>query len=325
MRSNVLKACLSGVVLLAACGAPEVESPEVSLANATQAVLHPPLAPASGNILDSTTFMGSVSIPGAVQTRFTTNPQFFSFNLNAPAGAQVKLEVTHLGSSMYLDTGLFVYGPKDATGSYGTMVLAQDDDAGYGQLSKLAALSLTEGGDYLVVVSSDSGSGKQFRLQVDCLNGQCGAQQAPTGYALPLVSEPVASNVQTALNRVNASANEAFVNGVVLANSFAWSYAGLPTLDMATAAVEQRPDFQSKNMARQATVTYEQFEQNVGGYRSVAVEIRNAYSNGTETASVARYWGEYIDADEHSLSSSYYVIHFPESRKVIEFEYQRFE
>ena len=47
----------------------------------------------------------------------------------------MKLEVTHLGSSMYLDTGLFLYGPRQANGSCGTTLLAEDDDSGYGQLS----------------------------------------------------------------------------------------------------------------------------------------------------------------------------------------------
>ncbi len=161
-------------LLLGACGPTGLEPGEAPEAGAlTQGVLQAPPTPASGNILDSTTFMGNVAVPGSVQTRFTTNPQYFSFSINLRAGSQAKLEVTHLGSSMYLDTGLFVYGPKSASGSYGTTVLAQDDDAGYGQLSKVPSVTFAQGGEYLVVVSTGTGAGKQFRLQLDCLSGSC--------------------------------------------------------------------------------------------------------------------------------------------------------
>lgn len=176
MRGKLTKS-LGWVVpalLLGACqptdmtddGGAELESLE-------QGVLYPPPAPPSGNIVDATAFMGPLSLGGAVQAQFTTQPQYLSFAFTVAAGAQVSLEVTHLGSSMYLDTGLFMYGPKDASGSYGTTVVAQDDDAGYGQLSKLASLSLPQGGEYLAVVSSGTGVGKRFRLQLSCLNGNC--------------------------------------------------------------------------------------------------------------------------------------------------------
>jgi hypothetical protein len=175
MRRSPKSLWLLPALLLGACGPTEPLQEEApsSAETVAQGVLQPPPAPASGNILDSTTFMGQVAVPGAVQTRFTTNPQFFSFNVHVAAGSQAKLEVTHGGSSMYLDTGLFVYGPKSASGSYGTTVLAQDDDAGYGQLSKLASVTFPQAGEYLVVVSSGSGAGKQFRLQLDCLSGTC--------------------------------------------------------------------------------------------------------------------------------------------------------
>jgi hypothetical protein len=172
MRRSLKSLWLVPALLLGACGPTDLETGEAP-ETLSQGVLHAPPTPASGNVLDSTTFMGNVAIPGSVQTRFTTNPQYFSFSINARAGAQAKLEVTHLGSSMYLDTGLFVYGPKSASGSYGTTVLAQDDDAGYGQLSKLSSVTFTQGGEYLVVVSTGTGAGKQFRLQLDCLSGNC--------------------------------------------------------------------------------------------------------------------------------------------------------
>lgn len=185
MRLSLKTLWLVPALWASACGPTDTVLDEQPSAPGTtaQAVLHVPPAPASGNILDSTTYMGAVAVPGSVQTRFTTHPQYFSFSFQARAGAQLKLEVTHLGSSMYLDTGLLVYGPRQANGSYGATVLAQDDDAGYGQLSKIAGVTLPTQGEYLAVVSTGTGAGKQFRLQLDCLNGNCAPVPDPSVYA----------------------------------------------------------------------------------------------------------------------------------------------
>lgn len=184
MRLPLKSLWLVPALLLGACGpTTDTSGPPSAPATQAQGVLYAPPAPVSGNILDSTAYLGTVAVPGSVQTRFTTNPQYLSFSFNARAGAQVKLEVTHLGSSMYLDTGLFVYGPKDASGSYGTTVRAQNDDDGYGELSKLASFTAPTQGEYLVVVSSGTGSGKQFRLQADCLSGTCTPVVDPSVYS----------------------------------------------------------------------------------------------------------------------------------------------
>ncbi|MCP3136176.1 hypothetical protein [Pyxidicoccus xibeiensis] len=184
LRKLVLSSLLAPVLAIGACGPALEESGEPPhVGESAQPVLYAPPVPASGNILDSTAYMGRVELGSAVQTRFTTHPQYLSFGFSVRPGAQVKLEVTHLGSSMYLDTGLFVYGPRRADGSYGTLAVAQDDDAGYGQLSKVAALALAQGGDYLAVVSTGTGAGKQFRLQLDCLNGACAPAVDPALYA----------------------------------------------------------------------------------------------------------------------------------------------
>ncbi|MFP2911092.1 hypothetical protein ACLESD_39885 [Pyxidicoccus sp. 3LFB2] len=181
-------------LLLCGCGPSQEGDEASSLGESARPVLYAPPAPTSGNVLDSTAYMGLVELGSAVQTRFTSNPQYLSFGFSVRAGAQVKLEVTHLGSSMYLDTGLFVYGPRQADGSYGTTALAQDDDSGYGQLSKMPSLPLAQGGDYLVVVSTGTGAGKQFRLQLDCLNGTCAPQVDPALYAT--CDGGVASNIE---------------------------------------------------------------------------------------------------------------------------------
>jgi hypothetical protein len=50
--------------------------------------------------------------------------------------------MTHEGSSRFLDTGLRVYGPRNASGSYGVYPWAQDDNSGYGDSSHLCPLPL---------------------------------------------------------------------------------------------------------------------------------------------------------------------------------------
>ncbi|QSQ27268.1 hypothetical protein JY651_21160 [Pyxidicoccus parkwayensis] len=175
MRSKLMKSCLATLMAVAtACGGVSdgPEAPTSSVGESTQTVLYPPPAPASGNILDSTTYMGRVNVPGSIQTQFTMVPQYFSFSFIVSGTSTVKLEVTHLGTSMYLDTGLFLYGPRQANGSFGTTLRAVDDDSGYGELSRITSVTLA-GGEYLAVVSSGSGVGKQFRLQTDCLAGTC--------------------------------------------------------------------------------------------------------------------------------------------------------
>lgn len=170
-------------LLLCGCGGPMLDGDgALTAAEGAQPLLYAPSVPESGSVLDGTDYMGRVELGGAVQTRFTAQPQYLSFGFSVRPGAQVRLEVTHLGSSPHLDTGLFVYGPRRADGSYGGTALAQDDDAGYGQLSKVDALALTQGGDYLVVVTSGGGAGKQFRLQLDCVNGACAPVVDPALY-----------------------------------------------------------------------------------------------------------------------------------------------
>ena len=317
MRSKLLTSCLALLFIATACGeVPEAPSPEAQpLAESAQAVLYPPPAPASGNIVDSTAYLGPVAIGGAVQAQFTTQPQYLSFSFQAQPGVQVKLEVTHLGSSMYLDTGLFVYGPKDASGSYGTTVLAQDDDAGYGQLSRISSLTLPAGGEYLAVVSTGTGAGKRFRLQLDCLGGPCPAVPAPADYTLALNEQPLPSNLQAIMDR-GYWACEGACMGWLRVYDFPWGFAGEPTLDMARAAVENTGYFGNYPYAYAGPITYAQLESHIApGYWRLHPEIHSTWWNGTEQVTVAFYdsgtWGS-----NHDL----FVILFPQSRKVVVYE-----
>jgi hypothetical protein len=324
MRSQLLKSCLVLMLAVAtACGgAPEGDAPQApAVAETSQAVLHAPPAPASGNILDSTAYMGRVNVPGSVQTQFTTSPQYFSFSFHVTGPSAVKLEVTHLGSSMYLDTGLFLYGPRQPDGSYGTALLAQDDDSGYGQLSRINSVSLPAGGEYLAVVSSGSGAGKRFRLQVDCMGGACVTAAAPSGYALQLDEEPLTPELEETQTDIYWGC-EGACNGWLTTYNFPWPYTGQPTLDMATRTIEAKPFFDDYAYYATGTFPYANLEPQLLPIFStfdVPQKLLATYSNGTENVQVASY-ASLLHGSDFNL----FVILFPESRKVVTLEQEHF-
>jgi 5'-nucleotidase (lipoprotein e(P4) family) len=89
--------------------------------------------------------------------------------------------VTQSGSSRELDSTLEVYGPRDASGRYVTGV-AQDDDAGWGKLSKASGRA-SDDGFYLAIVSVDPdslGSGdyptRSYRMALSC-SGTCATEE----------------------------------------------------------------------------------------------------------------------------------------------------
>ncbi|MCY1083685.1 hypothetical protein [Archangium lansingense] len=314
------------VAVLAACGGDVAGTEQaMELGENTQGVLYAPPAPASGNILDSTTHLGSVNLGSAVQTSFTTNPQYYSFKVQVPASSLVSLEVTHLGSSMYLDTGLFVYGPKNASGSYGTTVLAQDDDAGYGQLSKLASVPLTQPGEYLVVVSAGSGSGKQFRLQTGCVGGGCSTlAPAPAGYQLTLTEQAITSQLQSTLATGEAAYH--YTSGSLRRFDFAWPYSGEPTLAQADAAVFGFQEYQEYGYDAGTALTYAQlYGYLYSEFQPLHAQILSTYGNGVENVQVMTHYYTRLVAPGASGWFRLNVILFPQSRKVIVFEQTAYE
>lgn len=113
---------------------------------------------------------GDAAVTGA----FEQDLQFFGYTVEVGADSVVTLEVTQKGSSRSLDSTLFVYGPRTEAGGFGTSALAQDDDAGWGRLSKLKGLSLPQAGTYLVVVGTDDAMGRgAYRLMLTCESASC--------------------------------------------------------------------------------------------------------------------------------------------------------
>ncbi|WPB77112.1 hypothetical protein KYC5002_50060 [Archangium violaceum] len=328
-RKLMEKLLVLPVAMLAACGGDVAGTEQaVELGENSQGVLFAPSAPASGNILDATTNLGPVTLGGAVQTYFTTNPQYYSFKVQVPANSLVGLEVTHLGSSMYLDTSLFVYGPKNAAGSYGTTVLAQDDDAGYGQLSKLASVPLVQGGEYLVVVSSSNGSGKQFRLQTSCAGGACTSltlPPAPAGYQLTLSEQSITSQLQSTL--ATGEAVYEYTSGSLRRFDFAWPYSGEPTLAQADAAALGIRDYDYYyGGTTGTTLTYAQLHGYLySEFQPLHAQILSTYGNGVENVQVMTHYYTRLVAPGASGWFRLNVILFPQSKKIIVFEQTAYE
>jgi len=120
----------------------------------------------------------------AVTGRFEARDAFFGYELDVRPGAKVTLDVTRKGSASKLDTMLYVFGPVRPDGTWQDRDVAQDDDSGYSRLSKLSGLTLAEGGRYIVVLTTYNGRGRgAYRLQADCLSGDCAPLPTGTGGA----------------------------------------------------------------------------------------------------------------------------------------------
>jgi len=132
-----------------------------------------PSSPGKADAANAVTMKVRLEYDEAQEGEFDKDLQFFGYVFNAHEGGLVNLEVTHLGSSQGLDTSLFVYGPRKGA-EYGDSNIANDDDSGYGRLSKIEELRIEETGDYLVVVGTSNAMGRgKFRLLLTCENDQC--------------------------------------------------------------------------------------------------------------------------------------------------------
>jgi len=329
MRRALMKVSgLLPLAVLAACGnATGGGTPAEALGQGTQAVLYSPPWPASGNILDSTTYLGPLSLGGSVRTYFTHNPQYYAFKVTAPGALTARFEVTHEGSSMYLDTGLLVYGPRDASGSYGASPRAQNDNAGYGELSRIDSVSLPAG-DYLVVVSSGVGADNQFRLQTTCLSGACPAAPVATfdtsGIVPSLSEQDVTAQLETTLAAGNAV--RTWTEGSLRRFDFTWPYTTPLTLAQADRAVMAQREYAAyaaddsvaSNYSQARAYLYPEFE-------PLHPQILAAYGNGAETVQVATRYHSYLVAAGSHGWFRLFIILFPQSKKIIVFEQTGYE
>jgi hypothetical protein len=121
---------------------------------------------------------GALQFDQAVNGTIAHDLEFHGYTLDALPGAVVDLEVTQRGSSRTLDTTLFVFGPRGDAG-FPDDALAIDDDSGWGKLSRLRHLSLSKGGQYLVVIGTANGRGRgHYGFTATCASGACQPEPA---------------------------------------------------------------------------------------------------------------------------------------------------
>ncbi|MBM7118719.1 hypothetical protein I3V78_34770 [Archangium primigenium] len=334
MRGDVRNAMkwIAPVVLLGACGGPlepvsESEAPEAAMPGTpapvtpteeAQAQIAPPPATDSAWVARG----GTVAMGGAVQASCGSRPGYDGYTLQATAGTQVRLEVTHAGSSMYLDTGLFLYGPKDANGGYAGPVLFQDDDSGYGELSRIDVATLPTSGEYLVVVGWGNAAGKKYRLQVDCVGGTCVTQPppAPSGHTLTLLEQPLAPGLQTALDAANTWREDQYA--YLRRFDFAWPYTGAAALEQAASAVLAMPLYAGYRAdPAPETFAYAQLPSRMySQYQSLHPALLSTYGRPPETVQVRSSFRRFSTGPNGDHWRTLNVILLPSAYKVLVYE-----
>jgi hypothetical protein len=135
-----------------------------------------PLAPPTHMVTDLA-FGATISNTGP-STQMTVGA-FHGFDFNGKAGAivTVTMNAAICGTSPGgMDTYLALYGPKDANGSYGLTLSANDDGgtSGCAWNSQIKSFHLPAAGNYLIVATSlgQAGSGG-YSVQLTCESGVC--------------------------------------------------------------------------------------------------------------------------------------------------------
>jgi subtilisin-like proprotein convertase family protein len=161
-------------------------------------LIAPDLAEGKADAGDKVTRSGPLGLEaaGAKTGVFTEDLEFHGYELTLRPGANVHLEVTQKGTTRGLDTTLYVYGPKNTTGAFGSTARAFDDDAGYGKLSLIKWMTVPEGGTLLVVVGTRNGRGRgNYRLEARCMNGACEPQPEPEAACHPAFLDAIGTCV----------------------------------------------------------------------------------------------------------------------------------
>ena len=152
--------------------------------------MFPDLGGGKADIADRVDLRGALQYDVPVDGEMREDLEFHGYTFAARAGAVVTIEVTQAGSSRSMDSTLFVYGPRNESGGFGTEAIDFDDDSGWGRLSRLRDLALPEAGTYLVVVGTHDGRGRgRYRLKASCPSGDCAP--AAEGDCHPVVAEEV--------------------------------------------------------------------------------------------------------------------------------------
>ncbi|MBN8227462.1 hypothetical protein JYK02_08075 [Corallococcus macrosporus] len=317
-RGTAVVVCMSAVGLMGACGGQPEQTPGSSdtVTTATQQLVPAPPTP-----FDSYLYIaGNLPVGGAVSSNTGTSAAYEGFKLTVAAHTQVALEVTHLGTGVGVDTGLFVYGPKTQNG-YGYRPLYQDDDSGYGELSKIPLATFDAAGEYLVVVGWSNGLGKQYRLQASCVGGACVANPtpAPANTPVKLAAFPLEGNLQALVNTGNAYREDMY--SFLDRYDFAWPYSTSASLDAAAAAVLARSEYSGYRNDVPDTYTYAAFlSQMYGQFQPLHQAILDTYGESAANAQVRTYFREFSTGPNGDNWRTLNIILLPVSRHVLVYE-----
>lgn len=316
VRSAVLG--MSAVGLLVACGG----QPEQTPANGdTVTTTAQRLVPAPPTPFDSFLYIaGNLSVGSAVTGNTGVTANYEGYKLTVAAHTQVALEVTHLGTGMGVDTGLYVYGPKTQDG-YGYVARYGDDDSGYGELSKLPLVTLNQPGEYLVVVGWSNGLAKNYRLQASCVGGACVANPtpAPANAPVSLVAFPLDGEVNAGLSGNWYREDQySFLDRY----DFAWPYSTPPSLDAAAAVILARSEYKGyRNDPSPDTYTYADFLPHMyPQFHPLHQLILDHYGESGANAQVKSYFREFSTGPNGDNWRTLNIILLPESRHVMVYE-----
>ncbi|RKG74760.1 hypothetical protein D7V88_34495 [Corallococcus terminator] len=312
---------MSAVGLLGACGGQPEQTPapagDDTVTTATQSLVPAPPTPFDSFL----SIRGPLAVGSAVASNTGTSANYEGFTLTVAAHTQVALEVTHLGTGVGVDTGLFVYGPKTQYG-YGFRPLYQDDDSGYGELSKIPLATFDAAGEYLVVVGWSNGLGKQYRLQAACVGGACvpNPTPAPANAPVTLAQFPLEGNLQALLNGANAYREDMY--SFLDRYDFAWPYSTPASLDVAAAAVLAKSEYRGyRNDPTPDTYTYAAFQSRMyGQFQPLHQAILDTYGELGTNAQVKSYFREFSTGPNGDNWRTLNIILLPGSRHVLVYE-----
>lgn len=164
-RTRIMRRPLLCTLILALAGACASPSPYPDLA----------LGGGKADITDQVNLEGTLEFGGSVESSLVDDLQYDAYAFRARAGAVVRVETTHRGSSARLDDVLMVYGPgDDMTGYADATRIAENDDDGWGAHARIEGLTLEEEGSYLVIIGAKNGMDRgDYRIALSCESGEC--------------------------------------------------------------------------------------------------------------------------------------------------------
>lgn len=118
--------------------------------------------------------LGRLSFGGEVFGDFVKDDQLDGYTISAEEGAVLSLDNSNLGTKRRLDSTLFIYGPADQSGNFGSKPIAFDDDSGWGLHARIKNFTIPERGEYQVVISTYAGADRgHYRLALECAGESC--------------------------------------------------------------------------------------------------------------------------------------------------------